>query len=699
MSTAPGQTNEEPKSQYAFLQGGGESGTLTRAVDWSRTSLGDPGAWPFNLRTTVGILLHSAVPMFLFWGDELICFYNDAYRASLGNEGKHPGIGKPAMDVWPEIWHIVGPQIDHVLHTGETRLFENQLIPIYRNGGIEDVYWTYSYCPIYDESGVVSGVFATVMETTESVLNASGLVESEQQFRALVTTTADVVYRMSADWEIMWNLDGKGFLKSTDEPTRDWKNMNVHPVDRELVERQIAEAIRNKSTFQLEHRVLRANGHPGWTFSRAIPILNAAGEITEWFGTATDITDRRKIEEELLLIREDLERSKRLYETITDTTPDLIYVFDLQYRFTYANKALLAMWGKTWEESIGQGLRSLGYEEWHASMHEREIDQIVETRLPVRGTVTFPHAELGRRYYDYILTPVIGESGEVEAVAGTTRDVTGFKHAEAALRESEERYRVLVETLERNVSERTAELTRSNEDLQQFAHVASHDLKEPVRKILTFATMLEGADGPRLSELGLLSLEKVRNAAERMMNMVNGVLAYSKFAATDQPWERIRLSATIANVEADLEVLIQQKGALIEVDTLPVVTGVPVLIHQLFYNLLNNALKFTRPGGQPRIIISGRRVSEEMQEITVSDNGIGFEQEYADRIFKTFARLHSKDSYEGTGLGLSLCKRIVERHGGTIRAEGRPGSGASFVMTLPAGASAILQSRQRRQVE
>jgi PAS domain-containing protein len=139
----------------------------------------------------------------------------------------------------------------------------------------------------------------------------------------------------------------------------------------EKVNAAIDEAIRKKKIFQLEHRVLRVDGSPGWTFSRAVPILDHQGEIIEWFGVASDITDRKKAEEDLREAKEQSEQQKRLYETITSSTPDLIYVFDLDYKFTYANSALLTMWGKTWDNAVGKGLLENGYEPWHAEMHER----------------------------------------------------------------------------------------------------------------------------------------------------------------------------------------------------------------------------------------------------------------------------------------------------------------------------------------
>lgn len=287
-------------------------------------------------------------------------------------------------------------------------------------------------------------------------LNTANDAFNEKRFEALLTAISDVVYCLSADWSIMYKLDGRGFLKDTQEPTTDWRGRNVFPDDREKVEAAIAESIALKKIFQLEHRVLTADGSTGWTFSRAVPILDDKGEIIEWFGTASDITVRKNAEASLRESKELAEQQKRIYETITSGTPDLMYVFDLQYRFTYANSALLSMWGKTWENAIGKGLLENGYEPWHAEMHEREIDQVRATGQPVRGEVSFPHAELGLRVYDYILTPVFNKDGEVEAVAGTTRDVTERKLWEQKLEKSAVKLQTINE-----------ELTATNEELSQ----------------------------------------------------------------------------------------------------------------------------------------------------------------------------------------------------------------------------------------
>lgn len=296
------------------------------------------------------------------------------------------------------------------------------------------------------------------------------VAETEARLKALIEATSDVVYSLSPDWSEMRELDGRGFLKDADAPTTNWRTDNVYPDDLDLVNATIEECIREKKIFQLEHRVVRADGRPGWTFSKAIPILDEQGNIIEWFGTAKDITQRKEAEEALSKARARSDQQKRLYETIASSTPDLLYVFDLGYRFTYANQALLDMWGRTWEESIGKGLLEIGYEPWHAEMHEREIDEIIKTKLPVRGDVSFPHATLGTRVYDYIFTPVLNEYGEVEAIAGATRDVTDRKKWEESLKELNKELagtnRELAATL-KEIAKVNDELIKANEKIEE----------------------------------------------------------------------------------------------------------------------------------------------------------------------------------------------------------------------------------------
>lgn len=285
---------------------------------------------------------------------------------------------------------------------------------------------------------------------------------NEERFQALLTATSDVVYSMNPDWTILPELDGHGAPHVAKDASPGWQSMHVYEEDLEFVQHAIKNAIAARSIFQLEHRVKRTDGNVGWTFSRAVPIFDDKGEVKEWFGVESDITERKLAEQRLAASKEVLEQQKRTYETITAGTPDLMYVFDLQYRFTYANAALLQMWGKTWDEAIGKNLLENGYEPWHADMHEREIDSIIATGNPVRGEVAFPHATLGRRLYDYILNPVFNESGEVVAVSGTTRDVTERDQWQQQLTQSAERLQAMNEEF----AAINVELTVSNDQLK-----------------------------------------------------------------------------------------------------------------------------------------------------------------------------------------------------------------------------------------
>jgi len=294
------------------------------------------------------------------------------------------------------------------------------------------------------------------------------VAETEARLKALIEATTDVVYSLNPDWTEMRELDGRGFLKNADAPTTNWRSDNIYKDDIKLVNSKIEECIREKKIFQLEHRILRADGTTGWTLSKAIPILDEQGDIIEWFGTAKDITQRKKAEEALLQAQSKSDQQRRLYETVTSSTPDLLYVFDLDYKFSYANEALLNMWGKTWEDSIGKRLLENGYEPWHAEMHEREIDEIKKNKLPIRGEVSFPHATLGNRVYDYIFTPVFNENGDLEAIAGATRDVTERKKWEESLESSSKALQAINEELENTNHELQAtleEVAQVNDEL------------------------------------------------------------------------------------------------------------------------------------------------------------------------------------------------------------------------------------------
>jgi signal transduction histidine kinase len=265
-------------------------------------------------------------------------------------------------------------------------------------------------------------------------------------------------------------------------------------------------------------------------------------------------------------------------------------------------------------------------------------------------------------------------------------------------RRVEEELRGLNERLELEVKRRTSdlrsaneELTRSNRELQDFAYVASHDLQEPLRKIITFTDLLLEEVGDRLSEAERSYLARMHSAAHRMNALIRGLLDYSRLGTQTEPFRIVDLNSVVRDIVTDLEITIKTTGGHIDISALPKVSADPVQMRQLFQNLIGNGLKFSRPGIPPVVKIFAVSTSDGTQYnreensvvIRVEDNGIGFDNSFADKIFIPFQRLHGRSQYEGTGMGLAICRRIVQRHGGFISAYGKPGIGSIFDVVLP----------------
>ena len=377
----------------------------------------------------------------------------------------------------------------------------------------------------------------------------------------------------------------------------------------------------------------------------------------------------------------DLKRSQEAFKQLADFIPQIVWTANPEGFVDYYNKR--------WYEITG-ARPGYGDQSWIPILHPEDVGlsltawyQSVETGEPYELEYRFKVAgNGGYRWFLARARPIKDDDGKVIKWFGTATDIHDQK--------------VQNERLEELVNERTIELKRSNEDLQQFAHVASHDLKEPLRKIRTFSNRLEIEYGTTIPEKGKIYLEKLQTSAERMSHMIDSVLSYSVVNATAQSFETVDLGLLIEGIKSDLELLMVQKNAHIVSNELPKVKAMPALIYQLFYNLINNALKFSKDGRPCEIVISAKALEaapnnmanelppgKKFREIIVQDNGIGFNQEYAEKMFDVFTRLNSREKYEGTGLGLALCKKIVQRHHGAIYAEGGEGAGAAFHILLP----------------
>ncbi|QJW92370.1 hypothetical protein HNV11_15835 [Spirosoma taeanense] len=289
------------------------------------------------------------------------------------------------------------------------------------------------------------------------------------------------------------------------------------------------------------------------------------------------------------------------------------------------------------------------------------------------------------------------------------------EQARSAVQESEARYRALAAELEERVAERTKELSvantnlhylnadlkRSNENLQQFAYIASHDLQEPLRKIQSFGDILKNQYATQIGD-GVDLLERMQSAASRMSILIKDLLAFSRISTQQEVSMSVPLTQVINTVLTDLELVIQETNALVEIDPLPMVQGDPSQLRQLFQNLLSNALKFRRrasdgtlenpqirvnvyqiPASDMPPLVKPTRAASAYHRIDISDNGIGFDEKYVDRIFQVFQRLHGKNEFAGTGIGLAICAKVATNHGGAITATSQPGQGATFRVYLP----------------
>ncbi len=362
------------------------------------------------------------------------------------------------------------------------------------------------------------------------------------------------------------------------------------------------------------------------------------------------------------------EQQRRLYDAVLSATPDLIYVFGLDHRFTYANQALLTMWGKTADEAIGRTCLELGYEPWHAEMHDREIEQVVATKQPIRGEVPFDGAQ-GRRIYDYIFVPVFGSEGDVVAVAGTTRDITDRKQSEDALRQNER------------------QLADANRVKDEFLATLSHELRTPLNAILGWAHMLQTA--PPRPELLDRAMQSIERNAKAQAQLIDDLLDVSRVISGKLAIKHddVNLRAVIGEAVDALRPALTAKALRLRMAIDPgadiVICGDADRLRQVVWNLMSNGVKFTPPGGS--IDIDVRRADDSV-EISVRDTGVGIEAAFLPHVFDRFRQAESSPSRQhgGLGLGLAIVRHLIEAHGGTVSASSDgPGLGSVFVIRLP----------------
>jgi PAS domain S-box-containing protein len=518
------------------------------------------------------------------------------------------------------------------------------------------------------EGGRVVRAWGTQRDVTDRTRAEEGLRASEERYRLATEAVRGLVY--DADYAAdrversagMYDLIG--VRPEAADPAVSWWGGRLHPDDLARTTAEAARAYaRGVPTLETEYRVRHADGRWVWVEDRARVMYGGDGRPRRVVGCRVDVTAWKEADQR---IRE----SEARFRTLAEMVPVAVWVCRPDGQNEYMNARWEEATGAPPERSLGAGWLNQVHPDdrphaataWNAAVVDPAVGYRIEYRLQDRAG--------GYRWYLAAGRPHRDDAGAVVRWFGTCTDIDDRKRQ--------------AETLERLVAERTKELVRSNRELEEFAYVASHDLQEPLRKIQAYGSRLRDKARDRLDDENRDRLDRVMSSAGRMSKLIDDLLAYSRVTSRAKAFAAVDLNAALADVLEDLAVRVEQSGAAVTTGPMPTLPADASQMRQLFQNLIGNALKFHREGVPPEVSVTAAR-AEAGWAITVADNGIGFENRHAGRIFQVFQRLHGRDEYEGTGVGLAVCKKIVERHGGTITAAGRPGEGATFVVTLPAG--------------
>jgi len=540
---------------------------------------------------------------------------------------------------------------DRVLQSGLTETLEAEL-----QGSSGDPPWYALLKGRADPTSPTDRIRLVLSDITERRRAEEALRESTERLR-LAQARGDVGMW---DWDVAADrvtvppdfLRHHGVEGETIRTFSDWERM-IHPDDRERVAAERLATLAAGEPFDLEFRLVVPSGEVRWVQFRGGGLTDARGGPVRVLGVIIDVTARKQAED-------DLRKSEERYRSLVENNIDAVLLTSLDGAILMANPEACRIFGMTEEELIQGG--------WDTIV-DRSDPRLAAAQEQRDRTGRF-QGELRLRRKDGSVFP-----GEVTTALFTDsrgtwvtriiRDITDRKKAEEALQDYAERLRA------------------SNEELQRFAYVASHDLQEPLRSVVSFSQLLARRYKDRLDKDADEYISFIVEGGNRMQALIRDLLQVSRVETGAQPLEPTDAAGVVAGALRLLEAPLREAGGTVSVGPMPRVLSDATQLEQIFTNLIGNAIKYRRPEVPPAIRLSAERRGE-MWEFSVSDNGIGIEAEYFDRIFEMFRRLHTQDEYEGTGIGLAVVKRIVERHGGAIRVESTPGEGSTFFFTLPA---------------
>lgn len=688
----------KPSDPSAFLTGKGEMAALVRNYDWSATALGPIDTWPQSLKTAVGIILLSPVPIVMLWSTDGYMIYNDAFAQFAG--GRHPGIlGRKVLEGWPEVADF-NVNVLAVGLAGGTLAYRDQEQTLFRNGVAEQVWLDLDYSPVPDDAGRPAGVMAIVVETTDRVKSGAALRQSEEQFRVFAQAMPNQVWAATADGYLYWfndqTYDYSGASPGALDGTTTWASV-VHSQDLPAAAQKWAAALSGGHVYEAEFRIRRHDGAYRWFLARAEPVLDAHGAVSRWVGTNTDIHDLREtetalrranetLEEQVAARTAELQAKEARMRAIFETSFGFQGLLDPDGRLLDANGQLLAAMDCALDDIAGI---SFWDTPWFAGTPGMDVAMREAVAAVAAGGVVrqdlLVHLPVGGwRWFDFVLRPIFAGNGEVIAIVPEAVETTERRKAEEALRQSQKL-----------------------EAMGQLTGGVAHDFNNLLTPIIGTLDLLHrreigGERERKLIEGGLQSAERARTLVQRL-------LAFARRQPL-QP-QPVDVAALIRSMES---LIVSTSGPRITVD-LDIAPDLPAAIaeiNQLEMALLNlavNARDAMPEGGTLTIGAEAVGVMPQTRpdlmpgdyvRITVSDTGIGMDAPTLAKAIEPF--FSTKGIGKGTGLGLSMVHGLASQLGGALHIASRPGLGTTIELMLPAsraGAAARVVDAVRQPAE
>lgn len=638
------------------------------------------------------LVMQSPIPMTVFKGKKhSIELANEAMINNIWRKKEKDVLGKELLEVFPElIEQKFIALLDEVLETGTPYKEKEALAYVMGDNGMRKFYVDIDYSPLIGKDNIIEGLIVTAVDVTEKVTSLKKIEEAETRLRLateaaeMATFELDLTHRNIIYASRLAEIFGHARNANlTHEEMRE----QIHPDDiTPIVLKAFQEAFKTGIYFY-EARLITPANEIKWIRTHGKIYYDDEGNPRKLIGVVRDVTDD-KINQQILL------ESEQKFRLLADSMPQQIWIADAKGTLNYFNKAVFKYTGSDLEELLDTG--------WLDIIHPEDRDE--NMRLWTESVKTGKDFILEHRFrrhdgsYHWILskaTPQRDEHGTIQRWVGASTDIQEQKMFSQELEKKVKERTVLLKESNEKLVDSIEELQKMNVELQSFAYVSSHDLQEPLRKIQTFISRINEKEHNNLSDSGKNYFGRIQESANRMQNLIKDLLAYSRTNSNVNEFKKVNLNEVIEEAQLDLKEKLDAKGGTMEIGGLCEVTIIPFQFVQLMSNLISNSIKFSIPGVPPKIKINSTEVmGEDIADlnllphikychITYTDNGIGFDSEYKDKIFEVFQRLHGKNEYEGTGIGLAIVKKIITNHDGFISATGIPNKGVTFDIFIP----------------